>query len=104
VRPVPAVARLGERVGREHRERLGRHQVGDRGLDVRVAQEVEVVHHLASFVTHVSVVLELCRPLHEARTLLRAGTRGVQQPRAMQARPFGTTVSPALHDMPEGGE
>ena len=59
VRVVPAVARLGQRVGTERGERLGREQLLDRGRDLGIAVgEIEVVHDLRALVAHVAVVLE----------------------------------------------
>jgi hypothetical protein len=63
VRPIAAVARLGERVGRERRELLRREQLCDECLGV-VAVVVEVVDDLTPLVSEVAEVLEADRTAH----------------------------------------
>ena len=70
VRPIAAVAGLGERVGAEAEELLGRQQLVDRGRDLGVGvREIEVVDDLATLVAEVALVLEASRTAHEPENL-----------------------------------
>ena len=66
--PVPAVVRLGQRVGPEHETHVVGHDVVDRR---RVLPLVEVVDELRPLVAEVPEVLEPRRPLHPARTVVQ---------------------------------
>src|SRR5918996_546868 len=64
MRPVPAVAGFGERVGSEGGEGLGCHQLVDGRLQPGVIDDVEVVDDLRSLVAQVAEGLEAGRPAH----------------------------------------
>src|SRR2546425_1231698 len=61
---VPAVARLGQRVGRERGELLGLHQLVDHVLEAGGVGQVEVVDGLRALVAKVAVALESRRSCH----------------------------------------
>ena len=62
---VAAVAGLGERVGSEGQEGLGRQHLVHRGGDLGIGSvEVEVVHDQAALVAEIPVVLETGRAAH----------------------------------------
>ena len=69
MRPIAAVAGLGERVGPERLELLRRDQLIDRGGNALVVEEFEVVHDLAALVAEVALVLETGRTGHGSENL-----------------------------------